>query len=556
MRTQVERLDGAAVRAWSLGATTALEAARGPIDSLNVFPVADSDTGTNLYLTVAQGADEVTALGAGASAAQAMAAFARGALVGARGNSGVIASQFLLGLAAGFEDGEPDAVALAHALDVAQAMARTAVACPVEGTILTAASAAARAAGGTALEGGDLAATALAALRGAREALGRTPDELAVLRAAGVVDAGATGLVVMLEALVVVVTGRPAPGAVPIAARDLARTGTSEVAGPVAHGEFEVMFLVESATRDLGPELSRRLQALGESVAVVGGPDVWQAHVHTDDPAAAVAAGALGTQRQITVRLLGPHTSHGSSDVAGQPDSGQLDSGQPDSAQPDAGRLGLVVGTCAPGLIRTLARSGAVVMVLTGAPASPASVLRAVVDTGAAHVVVLPGSPAALAAALTAAAPVGSGPSGRSSSAGRQPVRLHVVEAVDDVRVVAGLAAAMTGRSVVHETAVHETAVHENGVPGAVAARLGAIRRAVDDVRSAELAVADDAAARGVADGLLAAGGEVLTLLRGAQAGDAVMDALLDHLAGAYPGLEVVVLEAGQAQPVVAMAVE
>ncbi|HEY8719746.1 DAK2 domain-containing protein, partial [Pengzhenrongella sp.] len=135
----MQRLDGEAVRAWVQAATTALDAARGALDSLNVFPVPDADTGTNLYLTLAQGADEVAALDAAAPAAELLAAFAHGALVGARGNSGVIASQFLLGLARGFDDGAvPDGVGLARALDGAQRAARTAVARPVDGTILTA----------------------------------------------------------------------------------------------------------------------------------------------------------------------------------------------------------------------------------------------------------------------------------------------------------------------------------------------------------------------------------------------------------------------------------
>jgi len=550
MRTHVERLDGGAIAAWAVGAAEALEAVRGPIDALNVFPVADADTGTNLHLTIAAGAQEVVDAPQ-ATALEATRSFARGALLGARGNSGVIASQFLLGLAQGFELGVPDGVGLARALDVAQAAARVSVACPVEGTILSAASASAVAAAAVADAGGDLAATAVAALGGARAALLRTPDELAVLRAAGVLDAGATGLVVILEALVVIVTGRPAPGTVPIAARarvepvgPVAGPGVEPVASPGAepdsgrgaeparHGEFEVMFVVESDVADLAPELSRRLQVLGESVAVVGGGGVWQAHVHTDDPAAAVVAGALGVQRQITVRQLRPHAAD---ELAGR--------ARPEPIEPasaDAGPLGLVVGTRAPGLVRSLARTGAVVMVLTGAPVTASSVLRAVVDTGAARVAVLPGSPQACTAALAAA--------------GLAKARVQVFDAVDDMRVVAGLAAVVARRSAPRGAA--------DGAPAAdIGVELDAIRRAVGDVRTAELGAVDDevvdgAAALTVADELLASGGEVLTLLRGADARDGVMEALLGHLAGTYPALEVVVLDGGQARPVVAMALE
>lgn len=554
-RAHVERLDGEAVRAWAHAAATALEAARGSIDSLNVFPVPDADTGTNLYLTIAQGAEEVVALGPRPRAVEAMRALAHGALLGARGNSGVIASQFLLGLAHGFGDGEstatgPDAITFARALDEAQRAARAAVARPVEGTILTAATAAASAARVAVEAGGDLDSITLAALRGARAALARTPDELAVLRAAGVVDAGATGLVVILEALVAVVTGRPAPGAVPIVPA-LPRPGAGGAGAPGGartwadgsrpEGEFEVMFLVESDAGDLAPELSRRLQVLGESVAVVGGPGEWQAHVHTDDPAAAVAAGALGRQRQITVRHLRTPAVEDPAHRAGEPGPAV------------AGRLGLVVGTRAPALIRELARSGAVVMVLTGGPASAASVLRAVVDAGTAHVAVLPGSPDSHGAALAAADGLAAGRD-PAAGVGRPAVRLHVLDAVDDVRVVAGLAAAVTARSAARP-AVEATAGSMDPA-GAVAGELAAIRRAVAAVRTAEVEGSDTAVARRVVDDLLAPGGDVLTLLRGAGGGEAVMGSLLEHLSRTYPGVEVVVLEGGQVTPAFALAVE
>ncbi|QTE28656.1 DAK2 domain-containing protein [Pengzhenrongella sicca] len=565
----MERLTGESVRAWAAAATRALDNERGPIDSLNVFPVADADTGTNLYLTIAQGADEVGRLALDPPVAAALRAFAHGALLGARGNSGVIASQFLLGLASAAEQADPGAVhgadvaapmrelgahALAGALAEAQRAARAAVARPVEGTILTAATAAAACARAAADAGAGLAATVLAALAGARDALARTPDELAVLRAAQVVDAGAAGLVVILEALVVVVTGAPAPGASPIAPRGAAASGTGTAADPGAEptgtagesgsdGEFEVMYVVESADPGYGARLSARLQALGESVAVVGGDGTWHAHVHADDPAAAVAAGATGAdrsatgaaagsaaQRQIMVRHLGRLVAARPATCAGG------------DARPAAGRLGLVAGTRAPALLRQLARSGAVVMVLddagpgdvgsgdagsgdagTGGAVSAASVLRAVVDTGAGTVAVLPGSAAAHAAALAI----------------DSPLAVHVFDAVDDIHVVAGLAAAAA-------------------LDGSddVAGTLAAIGAAVGGVRTAQVGARDVDRTAVVADELVAAGGEVLTVLRGAGVQDGVLAGLVGHLSRAHPALEVVVLDGGQASPAIALGVE
>ncbi|NMR21183.1 DAK2 domain-containing protein [Cellulomonas fimi] len=552
---RVDRLDGAAVRAWARAAARDLDEARGSIDLLNVFPVPDGDTGTNLSLTVAQGADEVDALPGPATAPEAMRAFARGALLGARGSSGVILSQFLLGLSRGLAQGvpglpdaarEPDAadgvsaggLALAGALDAAQAAARTAVAKPVEGTILTAATAAARAARAAAGEGADLAATATAALAGASDALARTPDDLDVLRSAGVVDAGASGLVVLLGSLVGVITGqrpttvlghhvREARGDGDGAdVHDVPGTEPTDGCAAGADGEFEVMFLLEAAT-DIAADLSARLQALGESVAVVGGPDVWQAHVHTDDPAGAIAAGGLGRRRQVTVRHLGVH-AHAQSHVHPQARGGRRTG------------LGLVVGTGAPGLVAELARVGAVVMVHADEPATTAGVLRAVVDSAAPDVLVLPGSPSAGAAARAV--------TGTARARGRQTV--HVVEADDDVRVTAGLAAALAAVPDVGAVA-----------PPDVTAAVAAVARAVGAVRTAEVTAAEDPAdVRRVVDALLSPGGEVLTVLRGARAADGTLDALtaalVDHVAAAHPGVDVVVLEGGQAEPLLALGAE
>src|SRR5262245_18190923 len=137
--TRVERLDGDAVRAWAHASVRLLDGERARLDALNVFPVADSDTGTNVLLTVAHGAQGVDGVAPGASARDVAVGFARGALVGARGDSGVIVSQLLHGFAGALGDGPVDAATCAAALDAGQQAARSAVARPVEGTTLTAA---------------------------------------------------------------------------------------------------------------------------------------------------------------------------------------------------------------------------------------------------------------------------------------------------------------------------------------------------------------------------------------------------------------------------------
>jgi len=373
----VERFDGAAATRWALLAAERLGEQREWINSINVFPVADSDTGTNSLLTLEGGIEALRGLEPHARVDEVLGAFARGALVAARGNSGVIMSQFVAGMAAHLDPAAPhalDARELSRALRAGHRAAKGAVAEPVRGTVLSATRRASKAARRCAKEGGDVAAVCRAALDGAREAARRSPEELEVLAQAGVVDAGASVLVVVLEALVEAVTGeRPAvsgalaggrvtTGAVPIVAPDLT---CAPQAG--SDGEFELMFLLEAPHDEaLTGRLRGRLAAHGESVAVVGSAGVWQAHVHTDVPARALAAGALGTQRQVVVRHLALH--------AGE-------------AMP-AG-LGVVAAVREPGLLVEAARAGAVVHVPSDPPATAAELRRAAQDTGAEHVVVL-----------------------------------------------------------------------------------------------------------------------------------------------------------------------
>lgn len=541
----MERLDGDAVRAWAHASAGLLDDARARLDALNVFPVADSDTGTNVLLTVAQGAQEADAVAPGAGTREVAQAFALGALVGARGNSGVIVSQLLHGFAGALGEGDVDARGLAAALDAGQHAARAAVSRPVEGTILTAARRAAQGAARAADAGEDLGATVAAALREARDSVHRSTGELPALRSAGVVDAGAAALALLLEALAVVVSGSApvdedgsagtgrtgAPGAAP--PPDAAEHDALHTASGAADGEFEVMFLVGSdGTEDLAPVLRERMQAIGESVVVVGGQGVWQVHVHTDHPDRAVRDGAVGAQHQVTVRHLVIH-GHGHD---GPPDAAS--DGHADHATPRRPHdLGLVAGTRSPALVADLARAGAVVQVLTDEAPTPGAVLRAVVDAGAADVLVLPGDDRSHDAALAARDLV--------PPAGLPRARLHVLDARTDVQVVAGLAAAVAARPAI-----------EAGDSDGVARALADVGEVVGRVRHTEVTSDDADEVLAAVDGLLAGGGEVLTVLAGEDVPPAVLDAVVAHVARAHPAVEVVVLPSGRATATVALGAE
>jgi DAK2 domain fusion protein YloV len=297
-------LDAAAVRAWCRLALQALGRAREEIDAINVYPVADGDTGTNLYLTVESAAESLKATVDGTAPTdlpQALRAMSQGALIGARGNSGTILAQLLRGMTAVLVNGGGLGEALREAADSAY----QAVAHPVEGTMLTVAAAAAEAAAG---QGDDL-AVARAAYEAARGALAATPGQLAELGRAGVVDAGGRGLVAVLGALTDALSGRePAAPAVTEPIGTVVPFGCGSDGDPhVTPGgpAYEVVYLLEAADPAV-PALREALDGLGDSLVVVGGDGLWNVHVHVDDVGAAVEAGiAAGRPYRIKVTHFG-----------------------------------------------------------------------------------------------------------------------------------------------------------------------------------------------------------------------------------------------------------
>jgi DAK2 domain fusion protein YloV len=286
------------------------------INRLNVYPVPDGDTGTNMALTLDAVVAEVESLGDSPEMAAVCAAVAHGSLMGARGNSGVILSQLLRGVAERLGRCPcADASALAEALVIASDLARQAVVRPVEGTILTVA----RAAGEGATAALEADPTLVAVVDGARsaaaDALARTPTMLDALARAGVVDAGGTGYVLFLDALASVVDGRPMPE--PPALDSIGAAHPVLVAGagaPAAerghHGDvgtgvdglrYEVMYLLH-APDDTIPDFKEVWAGIGDSIVVVGGGGLWNCHIHTDDIGAAVEA-ALDAGRPQDIRV-------------------------------------------------------------------------------------------------------------------------------------------------------------------------------------------------------------------------------------------------------------
>jgi uncharacterized protein len=299
------------LRAVIKGYADALAAHRESINRLNVYPVPDGDTGTNMALTLASVVEEMD--GADPDMAATCGAVAHGSLMGARGNSGVILCQILRGLSGVFkESGTIDATAVADALDAASTAAYGAVGRPVEGTILTVARVAAESSRAAHDSGADLLGVLEAARAGGGEALAETPEMLPVLKEAGVVDAGGTGLLLLLDVALNQVDGRPVPGP-----EDDGAGASAEFlqAFEAAHGDgahdgglaglrYEVMYFLEAADESI-PGFKDVWATLGDSIVVVGGDGLWNCHIHTDDIGPAVEAGIdVGKPRSIRVTDL------------------------------------------------------------------------------------------------------------------------------------------------------------------------------------------------------------------------------------------------------------
>jgi dihydroxyacetone kinase-like predicted kinase len=281
--------DATSLRAAVNALARKLDRYRADLNRLNVFPIADGDTGDNLVALLRSVMDNMS------NTDNVVDAIAKGALLGARGSSGVIFGQALRGFVTNLP--EPcGADGITTALAAAAVAARQAVADPVEGTILTIADDVARAAR-SAPATSSIAEVVSAAAEEARRSLTRTPDLLPVLAEAGVVDAGGAGFVLFLDALRDVVVGE---GGTPLELPSPATPARDGNGG----GRYEVACLIAGGKKELD-ELRDLWLSLGDTVAIGGGDKTWRCHVHTDDVAGALAAArAAGDVSEVEVTDL------------------------------------------------------------------------------------------------------------------------------------------------------------------------------------------------------------------------------------------------------------
>jgi hypothetical protein len=554
----LDRLDAAATRAWCAAGLEALRRHQREIDDLNVYPVPDGDTGTNLVLTLtsaweALAADSASLVGSASVAdsaslvgwasvadpdgqfARVLRCMARGALLGARGNAGVIVAQLLRGTADAL-----GAVPVARGRDLARALTEAAkagyaaVAEPVEGTVLTVATAAAVAA--EAADSDDLDTVVRAAAEGAAAALARTPEQLPVLARAGVVDAGGRGLVVLLDALAQVITG-VAPAARPVVrvVRDSRLLTVSRETGSSAYG-YEVQYLLD-ADQPAVERLKEVLGGLGDSLVVVGAGagdvhETWNVHVHVNDVGAAIEAGVeAGRPHRISVTRFADQAAGPTTAAPG--------------GDPDARGVVVVVG--GPGLAEIFTAEGAVVV--DGGPTSnpsTAEILEAIRATGAGRVVVLPNDPNALAVASAAA-----------DEARADGVRVAVVPTHSPVQALAAIAVRDSARR------FHDDVIAMAEAAGACryaevtfatreALTMAGRCQAGDVLALVEgevVVIGTDLGQTSVTmvDRLLSGGGELITLILGADAPVDMERLLTRHVADKWPFVDVRAYHGGQA---------
>jgi DAK2 domain fusion protein YloV len=492
-------------------ALAALEASRQRIDDLNVYPVPDGDTGTNMTETVRA---VVSALERGEGDV------VRASLMGARGNSGVILSQIVRGAVEALPDGDVDTRGLAISLRGASDAAYGAVRNPQEGTMLTVVRELAEEAErlGEASAPSDEALERLVAHGEA--ALARTQEQLDVLRQAGVVDAGGAGVVEILRGIAAQVRGEPLPEA-PVASGALPLEAVHQ---ELSKYRYCTSFFVEGEAVD--PDaFEQELGQLGDSLLVVGGPGAVKVHVHTDEPGRALAlATAVGEVEEIDIKNMHVQTAERAVRLERQ-----------------AGVTGAVAVCLGDGNRRLFESLGAL-CVEGGETMNPstADIAAAIEALAEAQVVVLPNSKNVVLAAEAACEAVGKD-----------------VQVVPTQTLQAGLGALVaydSQRPLDENVAAMEEA--------AAAVRSGAVARAFRSATVGGLEIEEghflglvegvpvtagpvlDPVARDVVERLLDGNAEVLTILVGNEAED--VDALADGIRAAHPTLEIEVHEGGQ----------
>ena len=379
------------------------------VNSLNVFPVPDGDTGTNMGMTIENGAKEVSSKSA-ASVGEVAGIFAKGLLMGARGNSGVITSQLFRGFSQSVKDKEDlSGQDLALALQAGVEVAYKAVMKPVEGTILTVSRGAAIGAKKKAEQTNDAVAVMQAALDGAKAALAKTPDMLPVLKEVGVVDSGGQGLVFIYEGFLSALTGEY------IASEDFEATPATmteminaehhkSVAGHVATEDIQFGYCTEiMVALKQGPtyvkdfdyeEFRNYLNELGDSLLVVNDDEIVKVHVHTEDPGLVMQEG-LKYGSLVKVKVDNMRNQH----------EAQVEKEQTSTKPAEEKEYALIAVVAGEGLADIFRAQGVDYIISGGQTMNPSTedFIKAVEEVNARNIIILPNNKNIFMAAQSAA---------------------------------------------------------------------------------------------------------------------------------------------------------
>jgi len=511
------------------------------VNALNVFPVPDGDTGTNMFLTMKAAYEAALEGGSapGRAIGEVASRTAYGALMGARGNSGVILSQIFRGIAKAL-DGHAmlDGKLLAAALTEASAMAYKAVLKPVEGTLLTVARGTAEAATTAIKVSGDVRTVLDAALTGARATLARTPEMLPLLREAGVVDAGGQGFVMILEGMRLHLAGRnieteDLPEIAPAMHQAMA-FNMGEVTAQ--HGEADygycTNFLLTAApdvTLDFAA-LREHFAAMGHSAVIVGDEQYLKAHIHTVDPGACLSyAVQFGSLTQLKIDNMDTQVETLEGHIA--------------TAPPLLAEVAVIAVAAGAGLSAVLGGQGALV-VRGGQTMNPSTqeILDAINAAPAESVIVLPNNGNVILAARQAAEMTKKQARVLPSKSVPQGIAA-LARFIFDADLDANMAAMTEAMSAVRTGEV--TRAVRTATIGGLAVRSGQVIGLIDDV----LTVAGADVPSVMLDLLAkmdAGSVELITLYRGADASEADAAALKARIENTYPDAAVELLPGGQ----------
>jgi fatty acid kinase len=520
------------VRKLADAALASLEANRERIDDLNVYPVPDGDTGTNLTMTVRALVDAVDTTSA-ASRESLARDVTRGALMGARGNSGVIFSQIVRGAADVLGNVDETTIGVdstARALRGATDAAYGAVRKPVEGTMLSVIRELAEEAETQAANGRPPVRDLLRELvRRGEEAVARTPEQLQVLKDAGVVDAGGAGLLELVRGITAAVRGEPLPQPGELSPTSTEGIGLAAIHQELSKYRYCTVFLIEGNELDRGA-LESELEQLGDSLLVVGDADAIKVHVHTDDPGKALSIGTrVGAIGRIEIANMHVQTAEREERLL--------------AAVSECGIVAVVAGDGNRKLFESLAEPVGPIHIVEGGQTmnpSTADLVRAVQSLNATEVVLLPNNSNILLAAELAA-----------KNADR------LVEVVPTTSIPAGLAALLSFdgtrsaaenaaemREAIASVATGEVTVASRDVElEGVAIRKGSWLGLAEDKPVVSDRDFDDVTFA-VADRLLGGSRGLLTLLVGDDAPP--LDAVIERIEAAYPDVEIDVQQGGQ----------